>query len=506
MHVLLWHGWLLEGSGSNVYTARLAEELAAQGHDVLLLCQERRPERYRWIDATGTVDANGISGLAPNATRAHSGRCILLRPDIGRLLPVFVFDEYEGYEVKRFVDLTDTELERYLSCNVEAVRRALASQHTDVVITGHAVPGGIIGKRAVGTGNYVTKIHGSDLEYAIRLQPRYQRLAAEGLLHAAAVTGSSRDVVTRCAQLVPGVERVAHVVHPGVDASRFSPRPRAEALLDLADRLDADPVTVRGRPSSLDDDVRRSYAARDGDALDALARSYDQTVPDPEAGTRLRTLSAGGPIVGYLGKLIPQKGVSLLLEALPLLQDRPSALIVGFGLERERLTALALALAAGDEASIRWLLSTSDKTGHGSDVRSPPLRSEIVFTGRLDHRYAPDALAAMDVLIVPSVLQEAFGMVAAEGAAAGALPLVARHSGLAEVADALEEHVGRRHLFSFEPGVGAPARIAHGIDRLIELPSGERNELRGAIRSFVIDAWSWRRTAMGLLAVAPPMS
>ena len=97
-------------------------------------------------------------------------------------------------------------------------------------------------------------------------------------------------------------------------------------------------------------------------------------------------------------------------------------------------------------------------------------------------------------------------MVAAEGAAAGALPLVARHSGLAEVADALEEHVGRRHLFSFEPGAGAPARIAQGIDRLIELPSRERNELRGAIRSFVIDTWSWRRTAMGLLAVAPRMS
>jgi glycosyltransferase involved in cell wall biosynthesis len=505
MRVLLWHGWLLEGTGSNVYTARVAEELATDGHDVVLLCQERRPERFGWIDAVGTVDADGISDLTPNATPAHPGRCILLRPDIGRLLPVFVFDEYEGFEVKRFVDLTDTELERYLLRNVEAVRRAVASRHPDVVITGHAVPGGVIGKRAVGAGNYVTGIHGSDLEYAIRLQPRYRRLAAEGLLEAAAVTGSSQDVVNRCAKLVPGVERVAHVVHPGVDASRFRPRPRSEALLELADRLDADAETAGGRPSSLDEDVRRACAARDGTALDALARSYDQTVPDPEAGARVRTLSAGPPIVGYLGKLIPQKGVSLLLDALPRSRRRLSALIVGFGLERERLAALALALAAGDEASIRWLRSTSDTTVDQSDGRSPPLRSEIVFTGRLDHGYAPDALAAMEVLIVPSVLQEAFGMVAAEGAAAGALPLVARHSGLAEVARALEEQVGRPHLFSFEPGVGASDRIAQGIDRLIELRSQERNELREAIRGFVTDAWSWRRTAAGLLEVAPRM-
>ena len=76
----------------------------------------------------------------------------------------------------------------------------------------------------------------------------------------------------------------------------------------------------------------------------------------------------------------------------------------------------------------------------------------VTFTGRLDHRYAPDALAAMDVQVVPSILSEAFGMVAAEGAAAGALPLVARHSGLAEVAAALESEVGRPGLFSFEPG------------------------------------------------------
>jgi glycosyltransferase involved in cell wall biosynthesis len=507
MRVLMWHGWLLEGTGSNVFTARVAEGLAADGHDVVLLCQEGRPERYPWVDATGTVGAEGVSDLTPNGTMGHPGRCILLRPDIGQLLPVFVLDEYEGFDVRRFVDLTDTELERYLSRNVEAVRRAVAWQDTDVVITGHAVPGGVVGKRAVGGRNFVTTIHGSDLEYAIRLQPRYRRLAAEGLLEAAAVTGSSRDVLTRCAQLVPGVEQLAHVVPPGVDAARFRPRPRDEALLDLAGRLDADPETRRGRPSSLDEDVRRACEARDGEALDALAHAYDQTVPDPAAGARLRTLSTGHPIVGYFGKLIPQKGVSLLLRALPRSRHRLSSLIVGFGLERERLTALAFALAAGDEQTIQWLLGESDDAVvGGSGLPHTSLRSEVVFTGRLDHRYAPDALAAMDVLVVPSVLEEAFGMVAAEGAAAGSLPLLARHSGLGEVAAALEGHVGRPQLFSFEPGPGAPDRIATGIDRLIELQPRERNMLREAIRGFVADEWSWRRTAAGLLNVAGPMT
>jgi len=71
------------------------------------------------------------------------------------------------------------------------------------------------------------------------------------------------------------------------------------------------------------------------------------------------------------------------------------------------------------------------------------LANRVTFTGRLDHRFAPAAVSSLDVLVVPSILLEAFGLVAVEGAAAGALPLVARHSGLAEIASALEAEVGR---------------------------------------------------------------
>jgi glycosyltransferase involved in cell wall biosynthesis len=503
--VLLWHGWLLEGTGSNVYTARVAEELAAQGHDVVLLCQEPHPERHPWIDAVGVVDARAVSDVAPNASASgqHTGRCVLLRPDIGRLLPVFVLDRYEGFDVTRFVDLADHELGTYLERNVDALRTATAWHGPDVVIAGHAIPGGAIGRRALGPHAYVTKIHGSDVEYAIRPQARYRDLAAEGLREARAVTGSSRDVLDRCLELVPGIEHLVRVVHPGVDADRFRPRPRREALLALADRLDADPSTRRGRPSAVDDGLARGIETRDVGGIDALVEAYDQTVPDPGAAATLRDLARDErPIVGYLGKLIAQKGVALLLASLTRARHRPSALVVGFGSERERLQALARALREGDRRAIGWLL---DSLGTGIDPREVgevPLRSHVTFTGRLDHGYAPDAVAAMDVLVVPSVLEEAFGMVAAEGAAAGALPLIARHSGLAEVAAALEGHVGRPGLLSFEPGPGAVGRIAAGVDRLLDLAAPERDEIRAAIRSLVAREWSWHRTAERLLDAA----
>ncbi len=127
---------------------------------------------------------------------------------------------------------------------------------------------------------------------------------------------------------------------------------------------------------------------------------------------------------------------------------------------------------------------------------------DVTFTGRLDHRYAPGALAAMDVLVVPSIMDEAFGMVALEGAASGALPLVARHSGLAEIAEALEAEVGRPGLLSFEPGSGVVAALADGLDRLVELDPDERGRIRDAVVSFVTRTWSWRHTAERLLSVA----
>jgi glycosyltransferase involved in cell wall biosynthesis len=508
VRILVWHGWLLEGSGSNVATARIVEVWRAAGHDVLLLCQERHPERYPWIDAHGTVGREGPSVLEPNTDASSaSGRCVLLRPDIGTTLPVFVVDHYEGFEtVTPFVDLTDGELDAYLRANVDALHAAAGFHDEEVAFVGHGIPGAAIGRRALGTGRYVAKIHGSDLEYAIRPQERYRELAREGLEGAHAVVGPGAEVLGRCAGLVPEMRGLARVVPPGVDVAAFRPRPRVEALRDVAARLADDPAVVRGRPSSLDTEVERALGARDHEAIAALFDTYDEDVPEPDAAARLRSLADRDvPIVGYLGKLIPQKGAELLLEAQPSLRHDTAALVVGFGSDRDWLAALTIALREGDRAALEWLRDVGGLPVDPSAAPGPTAeRVDVTFTGLLDHRYAPGTLAAMDVQVVPSILKEAFGMVAAEGAASGALPMVARHSGLAEVAGALETEVGRPGLFSFDPGEGAVRRLAEGIDRLLSLPNDEREELRGAVSSFVATHWTWERTAAGLLGAAGP--
>ena len=84
MRVLLFHGYMLRGTGSNIYNANLAPALARLGHEVHLLCQDRE------------VEIEGVE---------------IHNPDIGGLLPVYVKDPYEGFEVKAFEELSEAELD-----------------------------------------------------------------------------------------------------------------------------------------------------------------------------------------------------------------------------------------------------------------------------------------------------------------------------------------------------------------------------------------------------------
>src|SRR3954470_9652305 len=125
MRVLIFHGYLLHGTGSNVYNASLAQALARQGHEVHLLCQDRRAGELDWVRANENVTVHV--------------------PDIGGLLPVYVLDRYDGFEVKTFPDLTDEELDRYIDSNVRAVRAVVQEfGEPDAALANHLIMGPVI--------------------------------------------------------------------------------------------------------------------------------------------------------------------------------------------------------------------------------------------------------------------------------------------------------------------------------------------------------------------------
>src|SRR5512132_3124776 len=169
MRVLVFHGYLLRGTGSNVYNARLCAALARRGHAVDLLSQERRPHELAFVDAVGSWR----HGEARVDVLREPVRVTAWRPEIGGLLPVYVADRYEGVEARTFLQCSDAEVERYVAANVAAVRDVCARAQPDVALANHLVMGPAILARGLGgRAPYAVKVHGSALEYVVKRDPQ----------------------------------------------------------------------------------------------------------------------------------------------------------------------------------------------------------------------------------------------------------------------------------------------------------------------------------------------
>jgi glycosyltransferase involved in cell wall biosynthesis len=455
MRVLIFHGYMLRGTGSNIYNVNLARAMARLGHEVHLLCQDRE------------VQIEGV--------QIHT-------PDIGGLLPVYVKDPYEGFEVKAFPELTEAELDGYIDANVTAVRAvAEAVGGIDAALANHLVMGPAILARAE-IGSFAAKIHGSALEYTVKPHPRFLPYAEEGMSAAAGVlVGSGHTAESLWAALpnMPLLREKTRLGPPGVDISEF-------------------------RPWEADGEGPRTNTSPAG--------------PSPSASRR-----AG--LVAFVGKLIVSKGVDLLIAAWPLVKAvHPEAQlqIAGYGEYEGGLRRLLAALDRGDledareVARLGWALEGGEEkplailsaflaeppSGYAEAARAAAGSIELI--GRLEHDQVAELLPRAEALVMPSTFPEAFGMVAVEAAACGTLPVSAGHSGMLEVslqlASGLPPDVGDLTSFPVEPG--AVEAIADRLGRWLALPEAEREAARRALVDTVGRLWSWEGVARGVLAAA----
>jgi len=419
MRIVIWHGYLLGGTGSNVYTRALARAWSRLGHDVTVVCQEPHPDDY---------DLGGAT---------------VVRPDIGGVLPVFVLDHYEGVQARLLPELSAGEREDFVARNVAAIR---ALPDADLLLANHVLLGGPVG--AASGLPFAVKAHGSELEFALRGNADLCKWARDSMAPARLVIAGSEHIRAVLGE-VPGPgdysDRV-RVIPPGVDVDTLVPAEREPALTALIEQCRLDPPNPPERP--------------------------DERRPDPGNAARLGELfAADEPTVVYVGKLSEEKGVSLLLRAVSRLDAR--AVIVGFGPSRAALVALAEELGC---------------------------RDRVLFTGPLEHRHLAHLWPLATVSVVPSIFPEAFGMVAAEAASCGCPPLVARHSGLAEIAAGLaaEYPADFRHVAAFD--TGDVDDLTSKLGELLDLPRDRWLELSRAARRAAETRWSWHRIADEILA------
>ncbi len=382
------------------------------------------------------------------------------------------------------------------------MRDVAARAEPDAALANHLVMGPVVLTRA--ELRYAVKIHGSALEYTVKPHPeRFLPLAREGLEGAAGVLVGSRHTAESLWAALddPSLPERTRLGPPGVDVHAFQPREADGAgagLRALVDRLEGAPAAGWGG------DVGAAAALR------ALDPARDR-------------------IVSFVGKLIVSKGVDLLLAAWPFVVAAvPDArlCVVGFGEYREGLQRLLSAIEQGDldgarevarrgraleggpERELGYLAAFLDGLAGEERERwlaaGPAAAARVHFTGRLEHSDLPDLLPVCEAQVVPSTFPEAFGMVAVEAAACGALPLSAAHSGLAEVTAVLREAVEEdlRPLLEFERGRDAVHEIAQKLVEWLTLDDARRARAAAALSELARARYGWERVAEGVIAAA----
>ncbi len=172
-----------------------------------------------------------------------------------------------------------------------------------------------------------------------------------------------------------------------------------------------------------------------------------RVVPNPYADdlfVRTEDVERNRELV-FVGRLVSDKGVDVLIDALALLMRRG---------RRVRLTVI------GDGPELPALRQQAARLG---------VATFIDFAGPRSGKALVASLNTHHVLVVPSVWQEPFGVVVLEAMACGCVPLVSRSGGLPDAVGAAGVVVD----------AGNPTALAQAIDQLLGSPR-ELERLRRA--------------------------
>jgi len=472
MRIAVVHGYYLGDSGSGVYSRYLASQLKADGHEVALVCQERTPECYDFIDSVWELDATNTA-LQPVSERpvpSGPGTCRLVRPNLGGRLLVYVDGPFAGFErsgISTFQDAPDAWLDSYIAENVSALRTAFDAWAPDLVLAQHAVMQPFVVRQALaGRCPYVVTSHGSELNFSLKVDPRLVRYGIDGLRDARAVVAVSpaaaADLVGWAATHDLDIAEKTSTIAPGIDTSIFAPAPsRDAAIAELSAHVD-------------------------------LPTGFD--------------LSPTDEILAFAGRVGWNKGIQHAVVALSLVSaKRPDVklLVAGAGPAKDALMRLATLLSAGDLVGARELaqhdpeLRTSEEYGplipDGEHDLGP---ARVAFLGHLRSADVARMFATADIALAPSTFPEAAALVTSEGLSSGALPIVTYQTGLRMLADIECSALDDPSFCDLVPGQNLSLGIAEQVARQLEHYPTADPEFRQRLHGIAVEHFpSWLAVA-----------
>ncbi len=187
-------------------------------------------------------------------------------------------------------------------------------------------------------------------------------------------------------------------------------------------------------------------------------RRFDALKGQNLSDFRLAFAQPNAPIIYYVGRMVPEKGLSVLIDAVP--HDWPGAKFV---------------LAGGG--------------GYANDLKAQASRlgvaGSVIFPGRISDEVRDGLFMVSDCAVFPS-LYEPFGIVALEAMAAGVPVVVSDVGGLSEVVDL--------HQTGIKVHPNDPESLAWGILHTLRNPQWSAQRVQNA-DNLVRNLYNWHRIA-----------
>lgn len=529
----LLHGYRLEGSGSNLWTRYMAQALCRQGETLHLICQEDHPERFDFIAEAYRYAADGSVVSLFRQDTPYPGRCILHQPELGDILPVYVADRsLKRSRAVPMVELSDEKIEEYVQLNTRVVHKVVEKFNITVLHANHAVLLSVVAQRVSKATAIPFAImpHGSAIEYVVKQDPRFLRLACEAFAAARAILFVGPEMKQRLIQQffsVPGLEDKLRELNLGVDTDLFKPihrHLRNETIQSLLQELvGVSRGKAPGHRAQLGERLSANITEEQFKHALSLASSEKKMVPDEDIEEKLEQVDwEQEEILLFIGPLIANKGLPALIAALPLiLEQTPQArlLVVGHGPLREVMEAWLWALGQGErsliEKFVRWgspyedtspelfqevlnFLQSLERRGELVQYFENAQRflhaDRVLFLGYLKHDLLRYLFPCGDVAIFPSVIPEAGPLVFLEALACGCFPIGTYFGGMAAsidlVSEVLPQGEGEWMKISARPEKRV-ADLAHKVSRAL----GTRERHRQTLRQVAEERYDWSRIA-----------
>lgn len=187
-----------------------------------------------------------------------------------------------------------------------------------------------------------------------------------------------------------------------------STMPSGDIIYQLADRILTVSDFVRRRVVAYNEHDKKTCTVLNGIDLEAFARSSSLT--REQIGC-----TADDFILVFSGRLIPEKGIMELVEAMKMLKELPNLRLLVIG-------SSFFANSPNGDAFVSELKKSASKLG-----------DRIIFTGYVKHEQIASYLKLADAAVLPSTCEEAFGLTVLESMAAGLPVITTDRGGIPEI-------------------------------------------------------------------------